>query len=362
MTMKSNLLLRALTRFRVASAASVIAAFALTVFLVPGQALAGRLTLAWDSDGAAGLAGFKVHYGTESGNYAAIADAGYRTNITIPGLTPGMTYYFAAKAYDGAGNESPFSNEVAGTAVDVTATDILWRNTATGELYAWYMNGATYTSGARIDTVEPVWKVEGIGDFNGDGQRDILWRNVTTGEVYLWYMNGPRRTAGQYVATVELTWDIVGAGDFNGDGKPEILWRNGTTGEVYLWYMDGANLASGAQVTVNDPNWLIAGVGDFNGDGKADILWRHRVTGDLDMWLMDGTSRISGVDVALVEQNWSVGGVGDLNGDGKADIIWRDSSTGQNLVWYMDGGRYTQIVPLTTVVESSWQVAGTIVE
>ena len=28
------------------------------------------------------------------------------------------------------------------------------------------------------------------GDFNADGKQDILWRNTQTGEVRIWYMNG----------------------------------------------------------------------------------------------------------------------------------------------------------------------------
>jgi hypothetical protein len=32
--------------------------------------------------------------------------------------------------------------------------------------------------------------IQGVGDFNGDGKSDILWRNSTTGQVYLWFING----------------------------------------------------------------------------------------------------------------------------------------------------------------------------
>ena len=30
------------------------------------------------------------------------------------------------------------------------------------------------------------WKVVGTGDFNGDGKSDILWRNTSTGENAIW--------------------------------------------------------------------------------------------------------------------------------------------------------------------------------
>jgi len=70
------------------------------------------VTLAWDPVTASGLAGYRVHYGTASRNYSSVAGVGNQTTATITGLTAGTSYYFAATAYDTAGTESAFSNEV----------------------------------------------------------------------------------------------------------------------------------------------------------------------------------------------------------------------------------------------------------
>src|SRR2546425_13075905 len=69
-------------------------------------------------------------------------------------------------------------------------------------------------------------------DFDGDCKSDVLWRNSATGEDYLWLMNGRTIATGGYLRTVgDPAWQIVGTGDFDGDGKADILWRNTVTGE-----------------------------------------------------------------------------------------------------------------------------------
>ncbi len=81
---------------------------------------AGSVTLAWDapvkSDGTPVLnvAGYKVHYGTSTGNYDKTVNTGTQKTCTINGLAPG-TYYIAVTCYDTLGNESSFSNEASKT-------------------------------------------------------------------------------------------------------------------------------------------------------------------------------------------------------------------------------------------------------
>jgi hypothetical protein len=53
-----------------------------------------------------------VYYGTASRTYSSIIDAGNVTNLTISGLSGGVTYFFAITAYNASGLESDFSDEV----------------------------------------------------------------------------------------------------------------------------------------------------------------------------------------------------------------------------------------------------------
>jgi len=146
------------------------------------------------------------------------------------------------------------------------------------------MNGSTLTSSGSLGYVSSDWTIKGVGDFNGDGKTDILWRNSTTGQVYLWLINGTVMSGGGSVTYITSDWVIQGIGDFNGDGDADILWRNTTTGEVYIWLMNGSTLTSSGSLGYVSSDWSIAGVGDFNGDGKSDILWRNTTTGQVYLW------------------------------------------------------------------------------
>lgn len=58
------------------------------------------------------LAGFRVHYGSESGTYSHVVDVGNLSTRTITNLSPG-TWYFVVTAYDIWKNESIFSSEIS---------------------------------------------------------------------------------------------------------------------------------------------------------------------------------------------------------------------------------------------------------
>ncbi|MCI0620413.1 MAG: fibronectin type III domain-containing protein [Acidobacteria bacterium] len=72
------------------------------------------VSLSWSPNSESDLAGYKVYYGTSSHNYSSSVNVSKVTSYTLTGLNAG-TYYFAVTAYDTAGNESSFSNEVPKT-------------------------------------------------------------------------------------------------------------------------------------------------------------------------------------------------------------------------------------------------------
>jgi hypothetical protein len=87
----------------------------LVVIAVVGfeNAPAQSVILNWNASSSSDVTGYNVYYGTNSGNYPYKVDAGNATALTVSNLVPGLTYYFAATAYDGVGDESGYSSEIA---------------------------------------------------------------------------------------------------------------------------------------------------------------------------------------------------------------------------------------------------------
>ena len=194
------------------------------------------------------------------------------------------------------------------------STDILWRYYGAGQgqgtAIIWFMDGTTILSqGYPYRVSDTDWRIDRTGDFNGDGRADILWRYYGTGPgqgaAIIWYMNGATIIGQAYPYRVSDTdWKIDGIGDFNGDGKADLLWRYYGTVEVpgttIIWYMDGTTISSqGYPYRVSDTDWKIDGTGDFDADGKTDIVWRYYGTGPGQgttiIWYMNGAA-IKGQD------------------------------------------------------------------
>ncbi|MGV0024358.1 FG-GAP repeat domain-containing protein [Phormidesmis priestleyi] len=90
--------------------------------------------------------------------------------------------------------------------------DLLWRDSATGENCWWVMNGSTIVDQPLLPPVAPNlnWKIIGTRDLNNDGQSDIVWRNTATGDNTVWLMNGTSIANTVALPKADPRWQLIG--------------------------------------------------------------------------------------------------------------------------------------------------------
>jgi FG-GAP-like repeat len=140
--------------------------------------------------------------------------------------------------------------------------DFLMRNTITGNAFAWFFNDATAIGDQFLFNIDPSWKVEGIADFNADGQPDLLFRNMASGLSFEWdtaFSGGVLSLAASSppIYSIDTVWEVVQVTDWNADGKPDLVFRNKDTGVVFVWYLDGLVLGASDFIIQIDPSWEI---------------------------------------------------------------------------------------------------------
>ena len=139
-------------------------------------------------------------------------------------------------------------------------SDILWRNSSNGQNAIWFMNGTTVlpSSTAITPIADTTWNVVGIGYFDGDNKSDVLWRNSVSGQNAIWFMNGATVASGGFLTTIaDQNWKAAEVADFDGDGKSDILWRNTSNGQNGIWLMTGTVILSSGALPTLDPTWVV---------------------------------------------------------------------------------------------------------
>jgi hypothetical protein len=82
-----------------------------SLFCGISQIIAADITLAWEPSTSPNILGYELYIGNASKTYNTSLMLANQTTCTVTGIGNG-TWFFAVKAFDVAGNESKFSNEV----------------------------------------------------------------------------------------------------------------------------------------------------------------------------------------------------------------------------------------------------------
>jgi hypothetical protein len=154
-------------------------------FFFAQDAFSAQATLNWNppgkkTDGTSltDLAGYRIYYGTASGNYAETIDVGNITTSVVSNLADGTTYYFAVTAYDTSGGESGYSNEVSKTTQGVQQYSLAVTKSGSGSGSVTSSTGgincgatctATYDPGAVVTLTAASSGGSTFGGWSGGG-------------------------------------------------------------------------------------------------------------------------------------------------------------------------------------------------
>jgi hypothetical protein len=159
------------------------AALSLVLILAPGMAQALMpVTVAWDENNPV-PAGYILYWGTSSGTYTNSHDVGSATQYIVLDLQEGVTYYFAAKAYDGDGNESGYSTEIShtvGTPNTSPTTPTVPNGPGTGYIQTDYSFSSTATD-SENDAIQYRYDWgDGVISGWGNSTRSHTWSSTGT--------------------------------------------------------------------------------------------------------------------------------------------------------------------------------------
>ncbi|HEX3628139.1 MAG TPA: fibronectin type III domain-containing protein [Verrucomicrobiae bacterium] len=89
-----------------------LAGIGLAVSALPAIA-SQSVELSWAPSVSPDIVGYNIYYGSATGDYTNELSVGNTTNVVVSGLLNSTTYFFAAKAINGAGIESSYSLQLA---------------------------------------------------------------------------------------------------------------------------------------------------------------------------------------------------------------------------------------------------------
>jgi hypothetical protein len=98
----------ALRGFKAAAVTALAGFFAVSAgHTAKAELVVRTITLSWNASPSADVLGYRVYYGTRSGQYSQLIDAGNHTTVDLPNLVEGTTYFFVVTAYNAAGESFP---------------------------------------------------------------------------------------------------------------------------------------------------------------------------------------------------------------------------------------------------------------
>ena len=140
-----------------------------------------------------------------------------------------------------------------------------------------------------MGTVGLDWQFSGIGNFSGRGTSDMLLRNSNTGDLQVYNINNNQITGSAFIGTVGLDWQFSGVGNFSSvPGESDLLLRNVNTGGLQVY--DIATIRSPAPPSWARSAWIGSSRASLpvSAPGASDLVLRNVNTGAFQVYNIAG--------------------------------------------------------------------------
>jgi hypothetical protein len=253
------------------------------VFVSSSTLYAASINLAWNANSESDLAGYRIYYGTSSGNYTSFQETGRITRYALSNLTENRTYYIAMSAFDTARNESRRSAEIRGIAQDAELTEeTIYEDAEDGETAGWTVYDKV-PAGGMVDNIYDgdrqsyVIELTGAGTGNGyqlgkaDGsdwhnktQKVIQW-SMNYSELFVVYIDLETTAGHRYLTYRPLDYNQLGLGEY-------VFFGLGTEAMDGQWHTYVRDLQ--ADLNQAQPGVVILEVNGFliRGSGMVDDI------------------------------------------------------------------------------------------
>lgn len=147
-------------------------------------------------------------------------------------------------------------------------------------------------NGMVLRTNNTNWRVIGFADLDRDNTLDLVWHNPVNDAVGIWFMQADglnvreydflREANGQILKTNNTNWRVEGLGDFDGDGNMDLLYRLPESNATAIVQLNGQVVGSYQLIeSSRQANLIVDRIIDSDNNGTADIYWYNPDTNQI---------------------------------------------------------------------------------